>query len=152
MKNTYVIILVFSTMAGAIAAANLAQPRQCYCTHSVKTISMVSTILSAGTATSCTHQGTARFGIIINNPGGQTNITSIVFLDPDNVSISAFQCSSQISCDSPATLTLSAGSNTSFNTQSTSFFPSSSITRGETCEFAFYFANGQGISGSLEAE
>jgi len=123
------------------------------CTHSVETISLASATLFSGTGTSPSQEGTARIEMTFTNPGSQTKIISLQIKSASASStILFYQCQTETSCSSPTQLTLTAGSDTAFDSPSTIFYLSQNITSGVSYNYIFNFANGQSLSGALVAK
>jgi hypothetical protein len=154
MRNLLVIILVFSVALTPIVILNLASYLSCTpgCDNSVKTLTISSATLFAGSPSSANHQGTSKLEVVFNNPGSQTEIISMFVTTPSNSSVTIYQCQSAVSCGALTDVELSAGTNAYFNTPSTIFYLSSNIVQGEAYNYDFNFANGQSVFGSLVAQ
>jgi hypothetical protein len=139
----------------------------CYmnCWGNVYTITLLSSNLTPGTASSPQMRGTAQLGLFIDNPSSSaTKITSVTLIPYDgnfessSASYTIFQCSSSNNCEaigngsssSSLSITVKPKANM-FNTATTAFYFSSAIVAGQDYECVLNFANGQSVTWVLKA-
>ena len=108
--------------------------------------------LYSGSASSSTSQGTANVYLIVRNSGQPTAINSIIIKGGGlSGPIPVFVCPSTVNCAMLVSEQVNAHSATTFTDDRTSFYVGSAIVSGTTYDFEIGFANGQTISGSIQA-
>jgi|GEM_PF-1030974 len=118
----------------------------------VKTIQMTSAILSSGSATTTSAAG-ANFQMTFNNPGGSTNMSSLVLTSGGlTVTVPAYY-----TCSSPTTCTTNAKTLQDFQVPNSpgaqiDVYFGTALTSGTTYSYVITFTNGQSIPGTLVAQ
>jgi hypothetical protein len=106
--------------------------------------------LDSGSATNQSYRGTASVAAAFNNPASATKLSSYELWSPGNASMTMYECTSSSSCTPLGNAPILANSVTYFN-DSTVLYLSNKIVLNETYNYIFNFANGQSVSGTLNA-
>ncbi len=120
-------------------------------------VSLSALQLFSGTATTPTFQGKASIYFVLQNPGPQTGISSIVISGSSVLGVPAtYRCSSPTSCSVTVSAlvrppVVSGNSTTSFTTPTTGFYFGSALTSNQSYDYSITLTNGQTLSGTATA-
>jgi hypothetical protein len=113
-------------------------------------VTVQSAYLELGSATTPSHQGSARLELALNNAGSSTNITGVSLTESvTNQTLQAFQCFSPQNCSSKINFALSPNSLTILRSNTTAFYVSKNISSGKVINYEITFDDGQTSAGSV---
>jgi len=124
------------------------------CVDNVRIVTLSSATLFSGTPTNASDRGTSAFAITLNNPGAISSISLITITGYNLTSqVVVYRCFDGTDCEpiSSSNVPLPSGL-THFDTNSSAFYLSASLTEGQVYNYVINFANGQSVSGSLIAQ